>query len=453
MNSSTHVYQVSDLASEMQHLLEKSYPEIWIEGELSTLSTPASGHLYFSLKDDQSQLRCAMFRNRARSSKYSPAVGDLVKIRAKISVYTARGDLQCIVQYMEPAGEGQLQRQFEELKNKLNNLGMFDVSAKQSLPTFAKQIGIVTSPSGAAIKDILSTLRRRCPGIPVTIYPAVVQGETAANSLINAINNAVQHQQCEVLILARGGGSLEDLWCFNNEELAHTIFNCPLPIVCGVGHEVDVTIADLVADYRAPTPTAAAEVLSPDTAQLMSGLNNIAYRLPNAFDRLVQKLSQNVDATFKQITHPKQKLAVNKERLMALGSSFKRTTDNLLSSRTTNMSQLTKSFVLQNPLKSIQSHTSNIQSLTNRLHLAQQKQIDKAQYKFESISSTLHAVSPLATLERGFSITRDQNDNIIRSYTDCDINDAIKVELKSGEISCLVTETKASETTTSKNKI
>ena len=295
MNRNTNVYQVSQLSEEMRRLMETSYPEIWIEGELSSLSTPASGHLYFSLKDERSQLRCAMFKGRAGISRYRPKVGDLVRVRAKISVYTARGDLQCIVQHMEEAGEGVLQRRFEELKEKLSNEGLFQQSHKQPLPFFPKRIGIVSSPTGAAVRDIISTLKRRCPGIPVTIYSAVVQGDTASNSIASAIRDAVQHQACDILLLSRGGGSLEDLWCFNHEDLAREIHRCPIPIVSGVGHEVDVTISDLVADLRAPTPTAAAELVSPDRDQLCNQLASLQFRLPRSLERLLQTKSQQVD--------------------------------------------------------------------------------------------------------------------------------------------------------------
>ena len=324
MNKATSIYQVSDLLNEMRRLMEASYAEIWIEGELSSLSTPASGHLYFSLKDQQSQLRCAMFRNRASTSKYNPKVGDLVRVRAKISVYTARGDLQCIVQYIEEAGEGLLQRRFEELKTKLKAQGLFEPAHKQPLPSFAEHIGIITSPTGAAIKDVISTLQRRCPAIPVIIYPAVVQGQSAAASIIEAIRNARQHGQCDVLVLTRGGGSLEDLWCFNDENLANEIFDCPIPIISGVGHEVDFTIADLVSDLRAPTPTAAAEILSPDTNQLQSQLRSLWLRLSNSGHRYLQQSGQNVDHSFQQLVHPKQQLSIIRERLNVQANHFKR---------------------------------------------------------------------------------------------------------------------------------
>ena len=438
MRKATSVYQVSDLLNQMRRLMEASYPEIWIEGELSSLSTPASGHLYFSLKDDQAQLRCAMFRNRASINRYKPKAGDLVRVRAKISVYTARGDLQCIVQHIEEAGEGLLQRRFEELKNKLNQQGLFESSHKQTLPSFAKQIGIITSPSGAAVTDVLSTLKRRCPGIPIIIYPAVVQGESAAKTIVEAIKNANQHKQCDVLILTRGGGSLEDLWCFNDELLAHEIFNSVIPIVSAVGHEVDFTIADLVADLRAPTPTAAAEILSPDTNQLLNQLQSLMFRLSNSTNRYIQHCAQTVDNRFQQLVHPKQQLKLNFERLNQLSRNLVKSTQQGLQQRTSKSNQQQLRLLTQSPDKQIIYLLHRNKNLGDRLLLAKKQKLKSAKQQYSAFSQTLHAVSPLATLERGFSITRDKNDSIMRDASTLSINETIHIQLKSGSLDCTV---------------
>lgn len=440
MSKQTPVYQVSDLLNEMRRLMEVSYPEIWIEGELSSLSTPASGHLYFSLKDEQSQLRCAMFRNRASINRYKPNVGDLVRVRAKISVYTARGDLQCIVQHIEEAGEGLLQRRFEELKAKLNSQGLFNSEHKQQLPSFAKRIGIITSPTGAAVKDILSTLKRRCPGIPITIYPAVVQGETAAKTIIEAIQNATRHNQCDVLIVTRGGGSLEDLWCFNDEQLANTIFTSPIPIVSAVGHEVDITISDLVADQRAPTPTAAAEILSPDTTTLQNQLRSLSYRLANNSKRHFQYKAQNVDSLFRQLVHPKQQLKLNQERLQVVSKILKQTVQRTLTQKTANLSQSQQRLTAQSPHKKLEQLQKQSQSLADRLLLAKTQKLKSYQQQYLTFSKTLHAVSPLATLDRGFSITRKTDNAILRNVDDIDVDETIQVQLKSGSLKCTVNE-------------
>ena len=442
MSHSPPVYQVSELSNEMRRLMETSYPEVWIEGELSSLSTPASGHLYFSLKDQQSQLRCAMFKGRASINRYRPKMGDLVRVRAKISVYSARGDLQCIVQHIEEAGEGLLQRRFEELKLSLNQQGLFNADHKKALPSFAKRIGLITSPTGAAVKDVLSTLKRRCPSIPVTIYPAVVQGDTAPTSLINAIKDAVQHNECDVLLLSRGGGSLEDLWCFNDEQLAHTIYNCPIPVISGVGHEIDVTIADLVADLRAPTPTAAAEIVSPDLNQLSAGFNSLKFRLPRSFERTLQRLSQNVDMTGRQLVHPKQQLQVKRENLERVTSQLKRNVTQKLKWQSSQLLQTQGR--LQAPTKRIKRKSDSVSALSQRLQRAQTNQLQRKTLAFSSLGDQLNLVSPLATLDRGFSIGRDSNNKILRRAEQVHKGDQITVQLSDGELDCSVTEVKQS---------
>ncbi|MCH2189303.1 MAG: exodeoxyribonuclease VII large subunit [Gammaproteobacteria bacterium] len=441
MNQAQTIYQVSDLTNEMRKLMEVSYPEIWIEGELSSLSAPASGHLYFSLKDEKSQLRCAMFKGRASVSRYKPKTGDLVRVRAKISVYTARGDLQCIVQHIEEAGEGLLQRRFEELKHELNRQGLFDTKYKKAIPNYPSHIGVVTSPSGAAVKDVLTTLKRRCAGIPVTIYPAVVQGDGAAKSLNQALRDVVKDNKADVIILTRGGGSLEDLWCFNHDGLAQTIFDCPIPIVCGVGHEVDITIADLVADARAATPTAAAELISPDSQQLTYNLARLGKRLPNLMQRSIANLSQAVDLNGRQIRHPKQMLNLQKEKLKTsqrrLGyliqqtPKWQRSSYQALSRRLTTLA----------PQKLIISELDKISSLSSRLLSGYTNNNRLRHNKFEAVASQLNAVSPLATLGRGFSITRNEQGDIVRDAEQLESGSKVSVQLGQGSVACTVDET------------
>jgi len=442
MNQNPTVYQVSDLADEMRRLMETSYPEIWIEGELSSLSTPASGHLYFSLKDERSQLRCAMFKGRAGISRYRPKVGDLVRVRAKISVYTARGDLQCIVQHIEEAGEGLLQRRFEELKAALNHEGLFSQGLKKPLPAYSKHIGIITSPSGAAVKDIITTLGRRCPGIPVTVYPAVVQGESAAESLIDALRNAVSHGICDVLILSRGGGSLEDLWCFNHEGLAREIVACPIPVVSGVGHEVDVTISDLVADLRAPTPTAAAEIVSPDGEQLMANLDNIRFRMPRIIEQQVQRLAQNTDMMARQLIHPRQQLLIKAEKLSNSSRHLYRNINSSLNRQKHRLKIQYTRIHTRRPHSTLLAQQQSVQGLSQRLRRAQVQIFKLTTQQQQALGGKLNAVSPLATLDRGFSITRDQQHNIIRSASKVKHNDPISVQLSDGYLECEVKEVK-----------
>ena len=440
MSHSVTVYQVSELSNEMRRLMERSYPEIWIEGELSSLSAPASGHLYFSLKDNQSQLRCAMFKGRASINRYKPKAGDLVRVRAKISVYTARGDLQCIVQHIEEAGEGLLQRRFEELKAKLNAQSLFDQAHKKDIPRLPKHIGLITSASGAAVKDILTTLKRRCPGIPVTIYPTVVQGDTAAKNIIDAINNSVQHQKCDVLVLTRGGGSIEDLWCFNDEQLAQSIFNCPIPIVSGVGHEVDITIADLVADLRAPTPTAAAEMISPDTSHLLANLQSLNFRLPRSMQRLVERKTQLIDMTTRQLVHPRQQLKQNQLKLETSSKRMSQLMQQHLFQRQNQLKQSQQRF--KTPITNSSLKKQKINNLGQRFKLANSNNHKQLIQQFSSLSEQLHLVSPLATINRGFSIARDQNDKILRSKDQVEKNQMIEVQLSDGKLDCTVNEIK-----------
>jgi len=439
MTQSPAIYQVGDLLNEMRRLMEASYPEIWIEGECSSLSTPASGHLYFTLKDDSSQLRCAMFRNRAGINRYKPRAGDLVRVRAKISVYTARGDLQCIVQHIEEAGEGLLQRRFEELKSALYQQGLFDQAHKQVIPSLPKRIALITSPTGAAVNDVISTLKRRCPGIPIILYPAVVQGDTASSSLISAINDVVTHNCCDVILLSRGGGSMEDLWCFNDEGLAHAIYNCPIPIISGVGHEVDVTISDLVADLRAPTPTAAAEIVSPDREQLLSKLNSLVYRLPRVIERNLQRSAQNVDNLARQLVHPRQQLREKREKLLQASKQLSNKMRSKLSWHDTALSQQHRRFKAQQPDKKVRAELTNTHLLGQRLQRAQTTVLMLKEQRMNSIGEQLHTVSPLATLQRGFSITQDKDNKIVRSVSTVEVGSNVKIKLSDGELDCDIT--------------
>lgn len=440
MTQSTTVYQVSDLVNEMKRLMEASYPEVWIEGELSSLSTPASGHLYFSLKDEQSQLRCAMFRNRASISRYQPKVGDLVRVRARISIYPARGELQCIVQHIEDAGEGVLQRRFEELKTQLQKEGLFDAQHKRPLPARPRHIGLITSKTGAAVKDILSTLERRCPGLPVTLYPALVQGETAAQTIITALADAVQHQQCDVLVVARGGGSLEDLWCFNDEQLARAIFKCPVPIVSAVGHEVDVTISDFVADLRAPTPTAAAELLSPDNQDLLRQLNSMAQRLSQSAQRLLEKRAQQVDMCYRRLQHPSSTIRRNRKDLMISYSRLQQAVATQLGTARQGLHNQRHRLKQLQPDKLLEQHEQQLGQLARRLQLSQAHLLGTRQQQFKSLGEQLHLVSPLATLERGFSISRDEQGQILRDSQQTNTGDSISIELKKGKLQAEVRE-------------
>jgi exodeoxyribonuclease VII large subunit len=312
------VYTVSQLNQQAKRLLEDCFPEIWVEGEVSNVSKPASGHCYFSLKDQHAHIRCALFRTRRQLLDYAPADGNHVLVRARVTLYEARGDFQLVIQHVEDAVEGILRRSFEALKRKLEEQGLFDPQHKKALPSIPTRVGIITSPTGAALRDILSAFRRRYPAVPLLVYPTSVQGAAAASEIAAAVRLAGTRNECDVLILARGGGSLEDLWPFNEENVARTIFECPIPIVSGVGHETDFTIADFVADRRAATPSAAAELISPDVTELAKKISRLGQNLTREVQRRMEQASQHVDWLTKRIVHPQLRLINAGQRLNGL---------------------------------------------------------------------------------------------------------------------------------------
>jgi exodeoxyribonuclease VII large subunit len=295
MSSNRYIYSVSELNAAAKSVLENDLGRIWIEAEISNMSRPASGHWYFTLKDQKAQIRCAFFKGSNRLVNFTPEDGQLLLVRGRVSLYEPRGDYQLIVDQMEPAGIGDLQRAFEETRQRLLEAGLFDEAHKQPLPTIPKRIGLITSPSGAAIRDVLHVLRRRYPMVPVVLYPTSVQGASAATEIMQALGHAVNRNECDVLLMTRGGGSIEDLWPFNDEQLAKAIYDCPIPIISGVGHEIDFTIADFVADVRAPTPSAAAEMLVPDQLELRRLLQRHQRQLTQQMQDSLRTAAQQTD--------------------------------------------------------------------------------------------------------------------------------------------------------------
>lgn len=388
------IYSVSQLNREAKFLLEQQFSQLWVEGEISNFSRPSSGHWYFSLKDMSAQVRCAMFVMRNRSIGFIPTDGTRVLIRAKVSLYEGRGDFQLIVEHLEETGFGALQRAFEALKAKLAAEGLFDPQYKQALPLFPRTIGIITSPTGAAVRDILTTLKRRCPSLQIIIYPTVVQGEQAAPQIVHALQQANTRAECDVLIVARGGGSLEDLWPFNEESVARAIFASKIPIVSGVGHEIDFSIADLVADQRAATPTAAAELVSPELTNMEITLSRFGQRLLWLMQHKLAQQQQLLSMLFKRLRHPRQALQEKAQRLDELEQRLKR----------------------------------NIQ--INLLH--QQQSLRHAIHR-------LDIVNPLATLQRGYAIAiRARDKHIISSVNAVQNNEILKVKLSDGILDCEV---------------
>jgi exodeoxyribonuclease VII large subunit len=408
---------------------------VLVEGELSNLSTPSSGHLYFSLKDANAQVRCAMFRNQQRRLGFKPENGKHVVVKAQVSLYEPRGDYQLIVEHIEEAGDGVLRRAFEMLKLKLSKEGLFDLVNKRSLPALPATIGVITSPSGAAIRDILTVLKRRFAAVPVIIYPVAVQGENAKYEIARAIATANTHLQCDLIILGRGGGSLEDLWAFNEEIVARAIFASEIPIISAVGHETDVTIADFVADLRAATPSAAAEHATPDQQEWLTRFIAWEVRLQQQMQRKLRQKQQALDWLSQRLQqqHPGQKMARNAYRLNELKLRLNkamhlklRLNKNLLETKTATLWQ-------RNPAVTINSHKQQQMYLRKRLMTIIIHRLEQLSQRLSSTSQTLHAVSPLATLNRGYAlVVQLPSGQIIRSTGQLNRGDTVETRLAQG---------------------
>lgn len=437
------VYSVGRLNAEARALLEGAFPLIWVEGELSNVSRPASGHLYFTLKDSSAQVRCAMFRGNNRFLKFRPADGLQVLVRANLSLYEARGDYQLIVQSMEEAGDGALQRAFEALKQKLAAEGLFDTAHKVDLPALPRRIGVVTSPTGAAIRDILSVLRRRFPAIPVLIYPVPVQGTGAGAEIAAAIRAADRRRDCDVLIVARGGGSLEDLWAFNEETVARAIYDCGIPVVSGVGHEVDFTIADFVADRRAPTPSVAAEMVSPDQAEWLNQLRALDRELYTQVRRRLQRLDERLGWLGKRLQqqHPGQRLRQRAQRLDELDQRLRLALRTQLRRRRERLATLEARLQRHHPGPRLR-HLHDLEAaLARRLRTAVQTQLKASRQRLTALGRALDAVSPLATLERGYAIVTAADGHVLHDAAQTRPGDRITARLARGRLHCTVDET------------
>ena len=436
-HSTMRIYSVSDLNKETKNLLASHFSSIQVEGEMSNLSTPSSGHIYFSLKDAKAQIRCAMFKSQQRRLNFKPENGKLVIISAQVSLYEARGDYQLIVDKMQEAGKGDLQIAFEQLKTKLLHEGLFDQSLKQSLPEIPDHIGIITSPTGAAIHDILSVLKRRFPAIPVLIYPTSVQGEPSKFEITQTIEKANQQKQVDVLLLARGGGSIEDLWAFNEECVARAIAKSKIPIISGIGHEVDFTIADFVADLRAPTPSAAAENAVPDQQVWLSRFKTIEHQLHQQIQRQLSLCQQSTNWLSKRLQqqHPGQQLQRHAQTLDNLELSLLRTMQSKIRHYKSQLENKNSLLQQQNPANKIIRYQQQQNYLSHRLNIVMQHKLETLQRKYLSLVHTLNAVSPLATLERGYAIvTNPKTSEVIRSSQQLSINNMIKTRLAHGEI-------------------
>lgn len=433
------IYSVSELAFKVRKQLEDVIGQIWITGEISNLALPASGHWYFTLKDNGAQLRCAIFKNRNRSARFTPEDGQQVLIRAKLSLYEPRGDIQLIGEYIEPAGEGALQIAFNRLKEKLQAEGLFAPELKRPIPKFPKRIGIITSPSGAAIRDVLSVLKRRMPQIPVIIYPSQVQGEKAAKTLIEQLEIANQHAQCDVLLITRGGGSLEDMWCFNDETLARKIRESKIPVVSAVGHEVDTSISDWVADLRAPTPSAAAELLVPDQADLRHKLIQFERRLAGEFEHKLQVAQSKLDTLIARIVHPKQQLNHYKVELQSLNKSLFNAQKYLMQTKQAEFKDLLSRLHSYNPRLQLNQAKTTLQQANKNLQQSWHYLLKQKQQLLALKAQKLNNISPLATLERGYTITEDETGKAITSAAKAKKAKLLTTRFADGEVKSIPT--------------
>lgn len=401
------ILSVSQLNRHARQLLETHLPLLWVEGELSNVSLPSSGHWYLTLKDDQAQVRCCMFRNRNMLVRFKPQQGQHVLIRARVSLYEGRGDYQIIAEHMEEAGNGALQRAFDELKHRLSQEGLFNEAHKKPLPKLPKHIAVITSPTGAAIRDVLSVLERRFAGIPVTVIPVSVQGKESAPQIVKAINLANCANLFDVILLTRGGGSMEDLWSFNEEIVARAIFNSQLPIVSAVGHEVDFTIADFVADLRAPTPSAAAEILVPDGDEWLDKFIGFEVLLEEAMLRKLAQLQKHLQHLRQRLRHPRERLEQQAQRLDNLELRLKNQIKTTLNSHQHQLSHLRLRMLAHHPQTRLAQLRERLNIAHAQLHKAQFTYIDRQKLRLATAARMLNTLSPLNTLERGFALVKN----------------------------------------------
>lgn len=431
------VLSVSELNRKVKTLLETNITLIWIEGEISNLSQPASGHWYFALKDERAQVRSAMFKGRNQFVRFKPKNGDLVRVRARVSLYEGRGDYQIIAEHIEDAGYGLLQRRYEELKEKLEEEGLFDQGFKKPIPTCPKRIGIISSSTGAALRDVLHVLKRRSPNTSVTIFPSSVQGEKAPDELIKALQIAeaqTKMKRCDVIILCRGGGSIEDLWAFNSEQLARVIFSAEIPIVSGVGHEIDFTITDFVSDLRAPTPSAAAELVSPDVQAQLKQLNDIRYRLENTFWQHFKTKIHQLELLASKLRHPGYAIEQWYQSLDQLYLRLSQAIKVLLTRDNQTFTSIEKRLLLNSPKNTIAQQRTKISTLSTNLRKLINSHIELKKGKAANAASMLDMVSPLSTIKRGYSIVRDESGKIIKKTSDVREKQTLTITMTDGDL-------------------
>ena len=420
-----------------RNLLESTFPLVWVEAELGNVTRPASGHLYFTLKDARAQVKCAMFKPKSQWLKFVPREGLRVLGRGRLTLYEARGDYQLVMDHLEEAGEGALRRAFDELKAKLGAEGLFDAERKRALPTHVQRLGVITSPSGAAVRDVLSVLARRFPLLEVDVLPVPVQGETAAAQITAMLKRAAASGRYDVLLLTRGGGSLEDLWAFNDEQLARAIVASPVPVVSAVGHETDFSLADFAADLRAPTPSVAAELLVPDRNDLARHLATLQRRLSALQLQTLRQAMQRADRAVLrlQALRPQARLQLLQRRQLEAHRRLESAWREQLERRRAVLRHAAAVLRATQPRRRLALLRERLQSLGSRPQAAIARELQRDALKLRGLARSLEAVSPLATVARGYSILTDAEGKLVRSVTQVEPGDAVNARLSDGQVS------------------
>jgi exodeoxyribonuclease VII large subunit len=431
------ILSVSALNRLARQTLESRFPLLWVDGEISNLRRPASGHIYFALKDESAQVDCVMFRGRAQLLPFRLQDGMRIEARALVTLYEARGGFQLNVEAMRHAGIGALFEAFARLRAKLENEGLFAAERRLPLPRFPRRIGIVTSLQAAALRDILAALARRAPHLPVVIYPTLVQGEGAAANIAEAIRMAASRKECDVLLVARGGGSIEDLWAFNEEVVARAIDACQIPIIAGIGHETDTTIADLVADCRAATPTAAAELASAGFVEAQGDLLRLATAMHTEMRRRLQERMQRVDLLARRLTHPGERLGRLRAETAHLATRLDAGLRQRISSRFADFQRLQARLALRRP--DLRHARRNMDELATRLCASASNGLSRQQNRLEQLAASLDHLSPIAVLQRGYSLVRRSDGSIVRASAQLTTGDALHLTFGEGEADAQVT--------------
>ena len=435
LDNTQEIISVSEINKRAKSILEENFPFVWIQGEVSNFFSAASGHWYFSLKDESSEIRCAMFTNKNHHITFEPKDGDHLVLNGTLSIFEGRGQYQIIVEHIELAGEGALLKAFEELKKKLQLEGLFDDSIKRQLPAYPKNIAVVTSPDGAVIQDIINVLDRRSPFLDLTVVPTLVQGEKAAPLICDALNKVGKLKKVDVVILARGGGSIEDLWAFNNEEVARAIVNCPTPIISAVGHETDFTISDFVSDLRAPTPSIAAEIISQPYSELIETLEGYQNYISRSVISQIDLQRTQITNLIKRIRHPGDKLREISQKLDYVETALIQNINQEISFKKNGLNLKDLSLQQNSPQNKIKEAKVYLQNSSKDLLKALKLEIERKSTVLAEIVATLQAVSPLSVLSRGYSIISTEPDGkILSSSNQVEIGQTISAILSKGSI-------------------